>query len=151
MMRFDVSIQTEDFDLSTEIESLRKGDKSVGAVCSLVGTVRDRNDGDSVSSLELEHYPGMTEASICKMIDEALHIKGSVFGKLLQLGAEFVFQDAAGHAQLLEVGEVAQQRHIGISWVVGTHGLVVVPGLLSCCHQAQVGAQQHTLEVSAWR
>jgi molybdopterin synthase catalytic subunit len=71
MMRFDVSIQTEDFDLSTEIESLRKGDKSVGAVCSFVGTVRDRNDGDSVSSLELEHYPGMTEASICKMIDEA--------------------------------------------------------------------------------
>ncbi len=70
-MRFDVSIQTEDFDLSTEIESLRKGDKSVGAVCSFVGTVRDRNDGHSVSSLELEHYPGMTEASICKMIDEA--------------------------------------------------------------------------------
>lgn len=70
-MLFDVSIQTEDFDLSTEIASLRKGDKSVGAVCSFVGTVRDRNEGDAVSSLELEHYPGMTEASIHKMLDEA--------------------------------------------------------------------------------
>ena len=71
MMRFDVSIQTEDFDLSSEVASLRKGDKSVGAVCSFVGTVRDRNEGDTVSSLELEHYPGMTEASIHKMLDQA--------------------------------------------------------------------------------
>ena len=71
MMRFDVSIQTEDFDLSAEIASLRNGDQSVGAVCSFIGTVRDRNEGDDVSSLELEHYPGMTEASIYKMLDEA--------------------------------------------------------------------------------
>ena len=70
-MRFDVSIQTEDFDLSTEVALLRQGDKAVGAVCSFIGTVRDRNEGDSVSSLELEHYPGMTEASIHKMINEA--------------------------------------------------------------------------------
>ncbi len=71
MMRFDVSIQTEDFDLSTEVALLRQGDKAVGAVCSFIGTVRDRNEGDAVSSLELEHYPGMTEASIHQMIDEA--------------------------------------------------------------------------------
>jgi molybdopterin synthase catalytic subunit len=36
-----------------------------------VGTVRDRNEGDAVASLELEHYPGMTEASIQKMMEEA--------------------------------------------------------------------------------
>ena len=70
-MRFDVSIQTEDFDLSTEVALLRQGDKAVGAVCSFIGTVRDRNEGDAVSSLELEHYPGMTEASIRQMVDEA--------------------------------------------------------------------------------
>ena len=81
---------------------------------------------------------------------EALHGEGAIFGELLQLGAEFVLQDAARHAQLLEVGEVAQQGHVGIRWVVGPHGLVVVPTLLSCCHEAQVGAQQHTLEVAAW-
>ena len=66
-----VSIQTEDFDLGAELDALRKNDKRVGAVCSFVGTVRDRNDGLSVSSMELEHYPGMTEKSIEGMIDEA--------------------------------------------------------------------------------
>ena len=66
-----VRIQTEDFNLATETEALRAMDKRVGAVCSFVGTVRDRNDGLTVSTLELEHYPGMTESSIEKMIDEA--------------------------------------------------------------------------------
>jgi len=51
---------------------LRAGDQRVGAVCSFIGTVRDRNDGLNVSSMELEHYPGMTESSIEAMIDEAL-------------------------------------------------------------------------------
>lgn len=67
-----VSIQTEDFDLSAEISDLRQGDQRVGAVCSFVGTVRDRNDGDQVASLELEHYPGMTEKAIEAMIDAAM-------------------------------------------------------------------------------
>ena len=66
-----VSIQTADFDLSTELATLRAQDKRVGAVCSFVGTVRDRNDGLTVSSMELEHYPGMTEKAIEAMIDEA--------------------------------------------------------------------------------
>ncbi len=66
-----VRIQTEDFDLSTEVARLREQDRRVGAVCSFVGTVRDRNDGQDVSTLELEHYPGMTEKSIEAMIDQA--------------------------------------------------------------------------------
>ena len=66
-----VSIQTADFDLSAELAALRAQDKRVGAMCSFVGTVRDRNDGLSVSSMELEHYPGMTEKAIEVMIDEA--------------------------------------------------------------------------------
>jgi molybdopterin synthase catalytic subunit len=66
-----VRIQTEDFDLSAEIAGLRAGDGGVGAVCSFVGTVRDRNEGSDVSAMELEHYPGMTEKSIESMIDAA--------------------------------------------------------------------------------
>lgn len=66
-----VCIQTHDFDVSHELAALRAQDKRVGAVCTFVGTVRDRNDGLSVSTLELEHYPGMTESSIEAMIDEA--------------------------------------------------------------------------------
>ena len=66
-----VSIQTADFDLSTEVALLRLQDKGIGAVCSFIGTVRDRNDGQAVSAMELEHYPGMTEKAIEGMIDEA--------------------------------------------------------------------------------
>ena len=66
-----VSIQTPDFDLSAEVAALRAGDARVGAVCVFVGTVRDRNDGQSVSTMELEHYPGMTEKAIEAMIDAA--------------------------------------------------------------------------------
>ena len=67
-----VSIQTEDFDLGAEVAALRAGDPSIGAVCAFVGTVRDRNEGLGVSSMELEHYPGMTEKAIDAMIDDAL-------------------------------------------------------------------------------
>ncbi|WPB59450.1 molybdenum cofactor biosynthesis protein MoaE [Xylophilus sp. GOD-11R] len=66
-----VSIQAEDFDLSHEIAALRAGDGGVGAVCSFVGTVRDRSGPGQVSAMELEHYPGMTEKSIEAMIDDA--------------------------------------------------------------------------------
>ena len=67
-----VSIQVADFNLAEEIEALRKDDPRIGAVCSFVGTVRDRNDGLNVSSMELEHYPGMTEKAIELMIDQAM-------------------------------------------------------------------------------
>jgi molybdopterin synthase catalytic subunit len=66
-----VTVQTEDFDLSAEVARLRAGDAGVGAVAAFVGTVRDRNDGQGVSSMELEHYPGMTEKAIEAMIDSA--------------------------------------------------------------------------------
>ena len=74
-----VSIQTEDFNLAMEVDALRKDDKRVGAVCTFTGTVRDRNDGLGVSSMELEHYPGMTEKAIEAMIDEALN-RFDIFG-----------------------------------------------------------------------
>ena len=69
-----VSIQTFDFDLSTEVAARRAQDPRVGAICSFIGTVRDRTAGTpgSISSMELEHYPGMTEKSIDAMIDAAL-------------------------------------------------------------------------------
>lgn len=66
-----VSIQTQDFDVSQELSALRQGDARVGAVCSFVGTVRERNEGSQVSSMELEHYPGMTEKAIEAMLAQA--------------------------------------------------------------------------------
>ena len=67
-----VSIRSDDFDLGAEVAALPQGDGGVGAVAAFIGTVRDRNDGAAVQSLELEHYPGMTEAAIEAMIDEAM-------------------------------------------------------------------------------
>jgi molybdopterin synthase catalytic subunit len=67
-----VTIQATDFDLAAEVATLRAGDAAVGAIAAFVGTVRDRNDGQGVSSMELEHYPGMTEAAIEAMIDQAV-------------------------------------------------------------------------------
>ena len=77
-----VLITTQDFNLADEVAALRADDKRVGAVCTFTGTVRDRNlrpqpgsgleDKDTVLSMELEHYPGMTEKAIEAMIDEAM-------------------------------------------------------------------------------
>src|SRR5690606_20777703 len=43
----------------------------VGAVCCFVGTVREHSEGASVGSMELEHYPGMTEKAIEAMVEQA--------------------------------------------------------------------------------
>jgi len=66
-----VKVQEQDFDLSQEVAKLREGHKDIGAVVSFVGTVRDINEGDEVSVLELEHYPGMTEKALEKIRLEA--------------------------------------------------------------------------------
>lgn len=71
-----VVIQSEDFNVANVLEKLRADDLRVGAVCSFVGTVRDTRHlsgqaADQVVSMELEHYPGMTESSIEAMIDQA--------------------------------------------------------------------------------
>ena len=66
-----VRVQTEDFDAGFEINQLRSARKDVGAVVSFVGQVRDINEGDEVSQLTLEHYPGMTEKSLQAIIMQA--------------------------------------------------------------------------------
>lgn len=66
-----VIIQTEDFDVSTELKKLHAGNAKVGAICSFIGVARDYNEGQDIQILELEHYPGMTEKSIEGMIDAA--------------------------------------------------------------------------------
>ena len=66
-----VRVQTEDFDVSTELAALRAGDPRVGAVAAFVGTVRDVNDESRVTTMTLEHYPGMTEKALAAIVDEA--------------------------------------------------------------------------------
>jgi molybdopterin synthase catalytic subunit len=66
-----VRVQTEDFDVGAEIAAMRKGNAAIGGIASFVGVVRDVNEGDSVSEMRLEHYPGMTEKSIAEIIAQA--------------------------------------------------------------------------------
>jgi molybdopterin synthase catalytic subunit len=66
-----IRIQENNFDISTEIAALRKGDPRVGAVVSFLGTVRDMNDGSQVKGMSLEHYPGMTEKALQEILDQA--------------------------------------------------------------------------------
>jgi molybdopterin synthase catalytic subunit len=70
-MSSSIRIQEKDFNVSTEIAALRKGDPRVGAVVTFLGTVRDMNDGSSVNGMTLEHYPGMTEKALQEILDQA--------------------------------------------------------------------------------
>ncbi len=66
-----VRIQTQDFDTGFEINQLRHARKDTGAVVSFIGQVRDLNEGDTVSQLTLEHYPGMTEKALEAIVSQA--------------------------------------------------------------------------------
>jgi molybdopterin synthase catalytic subunit len=66
-----VRVQHEDFDLTREVAALRAGDPAVGAVAVFVGTVRDVNDAARVSTMTLEHYPGMTERALEAIVEQA--------------------------------------------------------------------------------
>jgi molybdopterin synthase catalytic subunit len=66
-----VHVQEQDFDVSAELALMRKDNPKIGAIASFVGVVRDINEGDSVATMTLEHYPGMTEKAITEIIDQA--------------------------------------------------------------------------------
>lgn len=67
-------IRTQAFDPWKETQTYQASQLSAGkygATASFVGTMRDFNQGDDVSSMTLEHYPGMTESYLDKICDEA--------------------------------------------------------------------------------
>jgi molybdopterin synthase catalytic subunit len=66
-----VSIQTEAFDVSAVVDAMRAGNPTIGAIATFIGVVRDLNDGADVTSMTLEHYPGMTEKALEAIVAEA--------------------------------------------------------------------------------
>lgn len=66
-----VSVQTEDFDISREVANLTGGRTDIGAIVTFTGTVRGTSAGTELSSMTLEHYPGMTEAELARVEAEA--------------------------------------------------------------------------------
>jgi molybdopterin synthase catalytic subunit len=68
---FSIRIDSEPFDPNREVDLLRADNPSIGAVVSFIGLMRDLNDGDHVDHLFLEHYPGMTEKALEKIVSIA--------------------------------------------------------------------------------
>lgn len=70
VIRPTVRVQAEDFDVTAETEKLTDGRFDIGAVVTFTGLCRD--EGGMLSALELEHYPGMAEAEISRIADQAI-------------------------------------------------------------------------------
>jgi molybdopterin synthase catalytic subunit len=68
-----VRVQPEDFDLGAEVNAMHTAAAAgtVGAAVAFVGLVRDDPRAGAIHALELEHYPGVTEAAIEAMAREA--------------------------------------------------------------------------------
>ena len=72
-----VELRATSFDPWVEMrrhqeEHLAASGAACGATACFVGTMRDFNEGDSVRAMTLEHYPGMTEAHLHTISEEAL-------------------------------------------------------------------------------
>jgi len=65
-----IIVQSDDFDLTTEVALAKAGNSSIGAIVSFVGTVRDLQS-KNLNTMTLEHYPGMTEKSLTLIADKA--------------------------------------------------------------------------------
>ena len=66
-----IAVQSEPFDLGAEVDAMRAGRTDIGAIASFVGLARDMNAGSGVAAMTLEHYPGMTEKALSKLVDDA--------------------------------------------------------------------------------
>ena len=67
-----VRVQTEDFDVSAEIKALQGARTDIGAIVTFTGTVRGASKAGDITSMTLEHYPGMTEAELARVEEEAI-------------------------------------------------------------------------------
>jgi molybdopterin synthase catalytic subunit len=66
-----VRVQHEDFDTGAEIAALTRGRTDAGAIVTFTGTVRGAAQGQAITAMTLEHYPGMTEAELARVEAEA--------------------------------------------------------------------------------
>jgi len=66
-----VRVQAEDFDVGAEIKRLTRGRTDIGAIVTFTGSVRGESGGKPITSMTLEHYPGMTERELEQVESEA--------------------------------------------------------------------------------
>ena len=65
-----VRVQSEPFDMGAEVEAFTASVPGAGAVVTFSGLVRD--EGGSLTAMEIEHYPGMTEKALEAIRDDAV-------------------------------------------------------------------------------
>jgi molybdopterin synthase catalytic subunit len=65
-----IRVQHEDFDAAVESAKLTQGRTDIGAVVTFAGLCRD--EGGKLAALELEHYPGMAEEEMGRVVDQAI-------------------------------------------------------------------------------
>jgi len=99
-----IRVQREDFDVGRELYDLTTGRHGIGGIVSFIGLVRDINDGSQVNRMTLEHYPGMTERSLERIVHEAKNRFGvdhalviHRVGELLPIDQIVLVVTAGGH------------------------------------------------------
>ena len=112
-------MQREDFDMGLELAKLTKDNQKVGGLTSFVGLVRDIAAPETISSMTLEHYPGMTEKQlehIESIANQRWNLEASLiihrFGKL-NLGDQIVLVACASAHR----GEAFEACHFLIDWL----------------------------------
>lgn len=77
-----IRVQTEDFDIGAEVRRLTAGRTDLGAIVTFTGMVRDTAKGQLITSMSLEHYPGMTEREL-ERIEREAHVRWPLAGSLI--------------------------------------------------------------------
>ncbi len=102
----EISIQTSDFSLADEVALLEQDNLTDGAIVTFTGRVRNNNNGNSVTTLTLEHYPGMTEKALAKIIIQAKERWNIGRVKVIHRIGELAIGD-----QIVFVGVTSKHRH----------------------------------------
>ena len=121
-----VRVQSEPFDAAAEARALTAGRADVGAVVTFVGLCRD--EGGTLAALELEHYPGMAEEEISRVVAEAqarwplmgataIHRYGKIApGEDIVLVVTASAHRAAAFAARLHESQLVQSRSRPMHW-----------------------------------
>ncbi len=102
----EISVQTKDFSLADEVALLEQDNLTDGAVVTFTGRVRNNNNGNSVTTLTLEHYPGMTEKALANIITQARERWNIGRVKVIHRIGELTIGD-----QIVFVGVTSKHRH----------------------------------------
>jgi len=98
-------VQREPFDASAELARAKAASRRVGGVALFLGTVRDFSAGHAVTRIDFEHFPGMAEARLAALREEAI----SRFG-LLELVVVHRFGELLPGDDIVLIAAAAEHR-----------------------------------------